>query len=71
MFDGYPTEGAEYGTEVDTADTSHVTGNQNTSRGIGSGLSVATYQWLIVVGALAGLWLLAFAFRSDIKVGGN
>lgn len=53
---------------VTTDDASHITGSLNTASLFGR-IPMATYQWLIVVGALAALWALRFGFRSDLKVG--
>jgi hypothetical protein len=61
----YPT--TDQDTAVNPGDPSHVVGSQNSGvwhRKIGQ----PVYQWLIVVGALGALWMLYFAFRSDIKL---
>lgn len=61
----YP-DGAD--TNATPGDPSHVLGDMNAGTRSGR-IPVSTYQWIIVVGALAALWALHFAFRSDLKVG--
>lgn len=53
-------------TNIMTDDTSHLTGDKNSGSALAR-IPVSTYQWLIVIGALALLWALYFGFRSDMK----
>jgi hypothetical protein len=48
-------------------ETEHVTGNKNNAFRGTRGLSAATWQWVIVMGALGLLWILFFHFRSSFK----
>ena len=52
-------------TSTTTNDESHLTGSKNSGKA-GANVSVATYQWLIVVGALAALWAMHFGLKSAI-----
>lgn len=46
------------------------TGNKNSMfKGMGRGVSVATYQLIYVAGAVALLWALYFGLIKDLKVG--
>ncbi len=48
--------------------TAHVTGDAKIKvPGLSNKLSVAQYQWLIIVGALAVLWLLGGSFKRFIQ----
>lgn len=62
LFDS-PTPDAESSFVTDEA--SHVTGSKNTGK-VGGMVSIATWQWLIVIGALATLWALRFGLKSAI-----
>lgn len=66
--------GAEYSNDADqigaTTAVEQTTGSKNNMfKGMGRNISVGTYQWVIVVGAVAALWALGYGLRSDIKIG--
>jgi hypothetical protein len=64
---GYADDSADIGL---TTAVEQTTGNKNSMfRGMGRNVSVPTYQWIIVVGAIVFLWLLYFGLISDLKVG--
>lgn len=48
-------------------ETEHITGNKNNAFKGTRGMSPAAWQWFIVIGALALLWLGHFHFRSAFK----
>lgn len=64
--------GGDYAVEGDTAigvttAVEQTTGSKNSFfQGFGRNVSVGTYQWLIVVGAVALLWALGKGLASDL-----
>jgi hypothetical protein len=62
---GYADDADEVG---HTTAQEQTTGSKNGRfTGMGRGISVPVYQWLIVVGAVALLWGLKYGLISDIK----
>jgi len=61
---GYTDDSSQIG--VTTA-VEQTTGNKNSRfSGIGRGVSVQMYQWLIVVGAVVLLWALRYGLLSSL-----
>lgn len=74
MNEYYMSEGPAYADDTDqigiVGAVESTTGSKNTIfKGFGRNVSVATYQWLIVAGAVLALWGLGYGLRSDIKIG--
>lgn len=65
---GYASDGDEIG--LTTAVEQTTGSKQSMFRGFGRNVSVSTYQWVIVVGAVAALWALGYSLRSEFKLGG-
>ena len=64
---GYAADSDEIG--MVTAVEQTTGSKQNAFRGMGRNVSVATYQWVIVVGAVAALWFMGYSLRGDLKIG--
>jgi hypothetical protein len=69
-FNGEGVDYAYNGYYDDAAnEVEHETGDPADAYGkITGAVSLATAQWVIVVGAIAFLWLCRYVFKSDLKL---